>query len=170
MLLIREVLEKRGMQELFILSGLPGSGKSTYAKCLKSDRGIFVVSSDTIRLALNAGIYPRDDLDGDYAMLEPIVWALVEQAVVMLLQAGHSLAIDATNLTKARRSYWQNVVRSVVPDIRITIVWCTGKWDSPSRWIEERGYSEEEYWQIRRSLEASVEVPTADEAYKVLFL
>jgi predicted kinase len=158
------------MQEFLILSGLPGSGKSTYAKWLKAHRGIFVVSSDTIRLALNAGIYPRNDQNGNYSMLDPIVWALVEQAIVMLLQAGHSLALDATNLTKARRSYWQNVARSVVPDLRVTIVWCAGNWDSPSRWIEERGYSEEEYWQIRRKLEASVEVPTADEAYKVVFL
>ena len=162
--------EKCGMQELFILSGLPGSGKSTYAKWLKSDRGTFVVSSDMIRLALNAGIYPRDDQDGDYAMLEPVVWSLVKQAVVMLLQAGHSLAIDATNLTKARRLYWQKVARSAVPDIRVTIVWCTGNWDSPSRWLEERGCSEEEYWRIRHKLEASVEIPTADEASKVLFL
>jgi predicted kinase len=158
------------MQEFVILSGLPGSGKSTYAKWLKSERGIFVVSSDTIRLALNAGIYPRDDQNGDYAILEPVVWALAERGVIMLLQAGHSVAIDATNLTKARRLYWQNVARSVVPDIQVTIVWCTGSWDSPSRWIEERGHSEEEYLQIRRRLEASVEVPAADEASEVLFL
>jgi predicted kinase len=164
------VLEKRDMQEFIILSGLPGSGKSTYAKWLKSARGIFVVSSDTTRLALNAGIYPRDDPNGDYTMLEPIVWALVERAVMMLLQAGHSVAIDATNLTKARRLSWQNVARSVVPDIRITIVWCTGNWDSPSRWLEERGCTAEEYWQIRQKLEMSVEVPTADEAWAVQFI
>ncbi len=164
------MLEKCGRQELFILAGLPGSGKSTYAKRLKADRGTFVVSSDTMRLALNAGIYPRDDQNGDYAILEPIVWSLVQQAVIMLLQAGHSLAIDATNLTKARRLFWQDVAHSVVPGIRVTIVWCTGAWDSPSRWLQERGCSEEEYWRIRHKLGASVEIPTADEASNVLFL
>ena len=161
---------KGGRQELFILSGLPGSGKSTCAKWLKSSRGAFVVSSDAIRLALNAGIYPRDDQNGDYAILEPVVWSLVEQAVVMLLQAGHSVAIDATNLTKARRLYWQNVARAVVPGICVTIVWCTGTWDSPSRWMQERGCSEAEYWRIRDKLEASVEKPAADEAHRVLYL
>jgi predicted kinase len=158
------------MQEFVILSGLPGSGKSTYAKRLKVERGMFVVSSDAMRLALNAGIYPRDERSGDYAVLEPVVWSLVEQAVVMLLRAGHSLAIDATNLRKARRLYWQHVARSVVPDIRVTVVWCTGRWDSPVRWMEERGCSAEEYWRIRHKLEASVEIPTTDEASKVMFL
>ena len=87
----------------------------------------------------------------------------------MLLQAERSVAIDATNLTKARRVYWQNIWRLVVPDIQTTIVWCCGNWDSPSRWIKERGYTEEKYLQIQRRLEASVELPTADEAYEVLF-
>jgi predicted kinase len=157
------------MQEFVILAGLPGSGKSTYSKRLKSERGIFVVSSDTMRLALNAGIYPLDEYNGDYAVLEPIVWELVEQAVVILLKAGHSVAIDATNLTKARRSDWQKMVRSVLPDVQVTIVWCTGHWDSSLRWQEERGHSQEEYWQIRRKLEALVEVPTTDEADQVHF-
>ena len=158
------------MQEFVILSGLPGSGKSTHAKWLKSERGIFVVSSDTLRLALNAGIYPRDNQNGDYAIIEPVVWALVEQAVVMLLQAGHGVSIDATNLTKARRLYWLTVARSIVPGIRSTITWCSANWDSPSRWKEERGHGKEEYLQIRQRLEALVEVPTAAEADDVLFL
>ena len=158
------------MQGFVILSGLPGSGKSTHAKWLKSARGIFVVSSDTIRLALNAGIYPRDNQNGDYAILEPVVWALVEQAAVMLLQAGHGVSIDATNLTKARRLSWQTVARSIVPDIRFTIAWCSANRDSPLRWKEERGHSKDEYLQIRRRLEALIEVPTADEADDGLFL
>jgi predicted kinase len=163
------VSEKSEAQEFYILAGLPGSGKSTYARRLKSERGTFVVSSDTIRLALNAGIYPRDAQNGDYTILEPVVWSLVRQAVVLLLRAGYSVALDATNLTKARRAYWQRIARSVVPGIGVTIVWCTGHWDSPARWQQERGCSLDEYWQIRRKLEAAVEIPTPDEASKVLF-
>jgi len=152
------------MQEFIIFCGLPGSGKSTYAKQLKTERGFFVVSSDTIRFALNAGIYPHGDQDGDYAVLEPVVWALAQQAVVMLLQAGHSVAIDATNLTKAERLHWKEVARSVKHNMHIKIVWCTGKYDSPERWARERGSTKEEYWRVRQRLEAKVEAPTADEA------
>jgi hypothetical protein len=43
------------------------------------------------------------------------------------------------------------------------ILWCTGTWDSPERWARERGHSSEEYWRIRRHLEATVELPTAEE-------
>jgi predicted kinase len=163
------VCETCESQEFYILAGLPGSGKSTYARRLKSEQGTFVVSSDMIRLALNAGFYPRDAQNGDYAKLEPVVWSLVKQAVVLLLRAGHSVALDATNLTKGRRAYWQRIARSVVPGIRVTIVWCTGQWDSPARWREERSCSVDEYRQIRRKLEAAVEIPTMDESSRVLF-
>ena len=48
------------MPTFAILMGLPGSGKSTAAGKLKVERQFFVVSSDAMRLALNAGIYPKD--------------------------------------------------------------------------------------------------------------
>src|SRR4051812_26744694 len=85
------------MQQFAILSGLPGSGKSSLGKRLREVGGFFVVSSDGIRLALNAGGYPRGDQDGEYAILEPIVWDLVERAVTDLLRTGRNVAIDATN-------------------------------------------------------------------------
>lgn len=44
------------MLNFVIMSGLPGSGKSTLATRLQEERGLFVVSTDRIRLALNAGI------------------------------------------------------------------------------------------------------------------
>jgi predicted kinase len=154
--------------EFAILAGLPGSGKSTLARQLKTQRGFFVVSSDLIRLALNAGMYPRDD-DGAYGTLEPIVWALAERAVVLLLQSGANVAIDATNLTRQRRAYWRDVARSVVPGIPVTIYWCRGNWDSAARWASERGLTVEEYTVIRCKLEAAVELPTADEAEEIRF-
>src|SRR5262245_1710538 len=114
------------MQEFVLLAGLPGSGKSTHAKRLKAEQGFFVVSSDAIRLALNAGVYPRGDSDGDYAVLEPIIWRLTEQAVVELLRTGRSVALDATNLLKQRRLAWRDLARSVVPGIPVRILWCEG--------------------------------------------
>ena len=61
------------MPRFIMLAGMPGSGKSTRGQDLKRNEGVFVVSTDALRLALNADIYPRDDTAGDYALLEPIV-------------------------------------------------------------------------------------------------
>ena len=158
------------MQEFVLLAGLPGSGKSTLSKRLKSEQGFFVVSSDSIRLALNAGCYPRGDQEGDYALLEPIVWELVQQAVAALLKAGKNVALDATNLTRSKRATWLTLARDVAPDVRCAICWCTGNYDSPARWANERGHSEEEYWIIRRRLEAAVEMPRAEENAEVHFV
>ena len=157
------------MQELLILSGLPGSGKSTHARRL-SAQGVYVISPDTMRLALNGGVYPRENERNDYGNLEPLVWSLVELAMKQLLLAGHNTALDATNLTKARRQYWRHVGLSIRPGIRVRIAWFQGQWDSASRWSKERGHSEAEYLHIRQKLEASLELPTSDEADMVEFL
>jgi predicted kinase len=47
------------MPTFAILTGLPGGGKSTLSRRLKADRRFFVVSTDRLRLALNADVYPR---------------------------------------------------------------------------------------------------------------
>ena len=99
--------------KFFILGGLPGSGKSTYAKALKQREHCFVVCPDAIRRALNAGIYPRNS---DYQVLEPLVWSLAEEAVTALLRQGHNVAIDGTHLYKASRRRWIDLARSINSD------------------------------------------------------
>jgi predicted kinase len=147
--------------KFFILGGLPGSGKSTYARELRQQERCFVVSPDMIRRALNSGMYPKND---EYEVIEPLVWQLATQSVAALLQQGHNVAIDATNLYKASRKRWIDLALSVAPDVDICIIWCTENWDSPELWIHERGHTEEEYRKIRKHLEAHVEPPTVEEA------
>lgn len=152
------------MQQFVIIGGLPGSGKSTYAQRLKSEQGFYVVSSDMIRVALNSGTYPRGDSNGQYATLDPIVWALAEHAVRMLLRADKCVAVDAMNLTPARRDFWRQIALSESPTAVVSCVWCTGSWDSPERWASERGHSSAEYHAIRTALDATVQPPTEAES------
>lgn len=152
------------MPTFAILAGLPGSGKSTAARRLRAERKFFVVSADGLRLALNAGVYPRN-AGGEYSALEPVVTEAVRLAARRLLEAGHNVAVDATNLTRERRAGWREFARGIDPQARIEIHWCVGRWDSFSRWAAERGYqTEAEYLAVRQKLEAAVEVPTAAEA------
>jgi len=155
------------MQTFVIIGGLPGSGKSTKARKLRSEKKMFVVSTDQLRLALNAGVYPRPE-GGEYKRLEPVVWEIAELAVRRLLAKGDNVAIDATNLSRKRRAWWKDIARSVVPDVRVEIHWCVGKFDSAERWANERGHTLAEYQQIRSELEATVELPQPDEADEVV--
>jgi predicted kinase len=151
------------MPTLAILAGLPGSGKSTAARRLKADRGFFVVSTDGLRLALNAGVYPRE-AGGEYAALEPVVLEVARLAVRRLLEAGRDVAVDATHLTRDRRAGWREFARGLMPEVRVEIHWCVGRWDSAARWGSERGHTPAEYEAIRRELEGTVEEPRPDEA------
>ncbi len=154
------------MQEFVMLAGLPGSGESTLAKQFQSQRSYFVVSSDMIRLALNGGIYPRDQSHGAYSILEPTVWHLAERAVITLLERQQSVVLDATNLTRHIRTHWRDLVKTVSPGIHIKLLWCDGDWDSADRWQSERGHSPAEYHAIRSTLVSSVELPVAAEGFE----
>lgn len=151
-------------RKFFLLAGLPGSGKTTTAIKLKEHEDCFVVSSDSIRLALNGGLYPRQE---DYQLLEPIVWNLVNSAIIFLLASGKNVGIDATNLSKKLRKDWAEIARSVVPDIEVIVLWHTANYDSPQRWTRERGHTEEEYWEIRKRLADKVEIPSEDEGFTI---
>jgi predicted kinase len=150
------------MPTFAILTGLPGSGKSTLSRRLKADRRFFVVSTDRLRLALNADVYPLQST-GEYAALDPLVWELARLAVEKLLRAGHNVAIDAIAATPERRREWRELAKRAGAD-RVEIHWCAGNWDSAERWKQERGVSAAEYREIRTRLEREYVPPTADEA------
>lgn len=151
--------------KFFILGGLPGSGKSTTCQRLKALENCFPVSSDSIRLALNAGFYPRGE---DYLRLEPVVWKLVNVALEGLLGLNVPVAIDATNLNRQQRARWVDLARTVGWKGEIILLWHTSDFDSPGRWIHERGHTEEEFLAIRQRLSATLEEPTESEGFRIL--
>ena len=80
------------------------------------------------------------------------------------MKKGHSVALDATNLTRAKRAAWVARAKATNADIRVEIHWCTGNYDSAERWEKCRGVTRAEYEQIIAKLKQTLEVPTADEA------
>ena len=81
---------------LYVLVGLPRSGKSTW---VKENAGGPIVNPDSIRLAMHGQRYIPE--------AEPFIWAVAPLMVKSLFLAGHQYVyIDATNTTAKRRSMW----------------------------------------------------------------
>lgn len=80
---------------LFMMCGLPASGKSTEAAMIAEQADAIVLSSDAIR----AELYGDENIQGDPRK----VFALLNQRVVENLKAGHNVVYDATNLNAKKR-------------------------------------------------------------------
>ena len=85
---------------LFVLIGIQGSGKTTWALQNAGPLGAVVVASDEIRNELEAAGLDAMGL-GDH------VFAILEDRVARWLDQGRSVIVDATH---ARRSWRQNIL------------------------------------------------------------
>ena len=81
--------------KLILLIGVPGSGKTTYAK-EHIDNNTIHLSSDSIR----AELYGDESIQGDPAE----VFSLMQKRAVEALNAGLNVIYDATNITRKDRA------------------------------------------------------------------
>lgn len=82
------------MLELFVMVGLPRSGKTSWAM----GAGHPTVQPEALRHLLGGGFIETS---------EPLVQAMAGLMVNSLFTAGHKeVTVDATNLTKAKRDAW----------------------------------------------------------------
>ena len=81
---------------LVLMAGVPGSGKSTFARRLAGATGATVLESDALRQLLFGG--PTHQAAESRALFSAIF-----VAASMLLRDGYSVIIDATNLKRSDR-------------------------------------------------------------------
>lgn len=96
------------MSKLIIMSGAPGSGKSTYAKLLvQHDTNIVHISRDAIRFSL---LEPEDH----YFSRETEVLETFYNNIILSLNRGCNVIADASHLNwKSRRILLENVAKEV---------------------------------------------------------
>ena len=85
------------MTTLYVLIGLPGSGKSTWAQANAARLGAVVVGSDEVRREFQAS--GQNPLNGD------AVFAEVEHRARALLHTNQSVILDATHFLRKYRTY-----------------------------------------------------------------
>ncbi len=85
---------------LYIAVGLPGSGKSTYAKDFIKEKDIEYLSSDSLRAVYGKG---EDD-----QTVTPIVFGHIKRKVDEFLKDGKNVLVDATSVNRRERSDYIN--------------------------------------------------------------
>jgi predicted kinase len=88
---------------LTITVGLPGSGKSTFAKKHQRETQCIRVSKDDFRLSLFANPIPWN------WSLDKITESCEEAAVIAALKQSQDVIVDATNLTERRQKRWKHI-------------------------------------------------------------
>ena len=83
------------MSDLYYLVGLPGSGKSTFAKQLAKENGALIFSSDEIRKEIGA--------DGGDSTKHGEVFNILHTRIIDSLSKGCDCIYDATNISYKNR-------------------------------------------------------------------
>ena len=87
--------------QLLILQGIPGSGKSTYAREFVKGKADWIrVSGDDLRA-----------MRGDYwtPQQEEFITSVEHYAVIIALETGFNVLVDATNLNPKVIEYWKQM-------------------------------------------------------------
>jgi len=83
------------MPKLFIMIGLSGSGKSTYAKQIAEEENAVILSSDAIRFEM---LGSEDNQDKNAEVFQEL-----NKRLILNLKNGNNVVYDATNLSSRRR-------------------------------------------------------------------
>lgn len=146
---------------LYILIGVPGSGKSTYAEELyqKAERGTALVSSDTI----------RENLYGNASCQEnpARVFEIAHQATIDQLTRGYDVIFDATNIyAKDRKDLILKVCFEVAKPVRFIAVY----FDTPiSECIKRQELRERKVpTKVIEKMGRQIDKPTFQEGFDII--
>lgn len=146
---------------LYILIGVPGSGKSTYAEELyqKSERGIALVSSDCIRKSLYGNESCQDN--------PKKVFTLAHKIIVDQLEHGFDVIFDATNIyANNRKDLILKVCFEVTKPVRFIAVY----FDTPiSECIKRQDLRERKVpTKVIEKMGRQIDKPTFQEGFDII--
>lgn len=103
--------------KLILTVGIPGSGKTTWAKKFCQDGKFVRISPDDIRGRVGSSI---SDMTHEYA-----VWKIVEAELYRLLDSGQNVVFDATNVKGKNRKMPVRIAKELGAEIHYAIFECS---------------------------------------------
>ena len=148
------------MATIHVLVGIPGSGKSTYAKSLEKQKGYIIVSSDTVR-----NLHP----DWEESLIFPEVYRLCSE----YLKNGQDIIYDATNITpKVRKRTFDSLDQFGVTYEKIAYYFDTPVEVCLKR-VEKRNQDPNELFlplEVIESYGNNIIVPTNEEGFSEIYI
>ena len=154
---------------IYILCGLPGSGKSTWAREKSSETGALIVNRDSIRTMFFGSYRFNKDVECIvHNCTEHIIRELLDGASADCTNTIRDIIIDECNLTIARRKFWTDFISANTLSenkINIIVVWFTeNKRNSELREKNDlRGYTKEYWDNVISNMKISFQQPTENE-------
>ena len=150
------------MKTIYVMCGLIGSGKSTWAKV------ILMTQDDTISISRD-GFRNMIKGDGTYhynGLTEPLIKALRSTGMQLGADFGFNVIVDETHLTKKMRAAVIQEIKTWMTPVRIVCVYCTESIRNVDfRMTHSRGRSREEWQKVYDDMKAVFEPPTEDEGF-----
>lgn len=141
---------------LIVVSGLPGSGKTTFSRMLAQRLPVLLLESDALRKALFAS--PTHSLQ-ESARLFRAVHLLIEES----LQKGIPVLLDATNLQEVHREPLYAIAER--NKAHLVLVWVEAPEEVVRQRLERRSRKEEPgdisdaTWEVYQRMRATAERP-----------
>lgn len=150
------------MQNVYIMMGLPGSGKTTWAKEKAKETGAVIIGRDDIRHMLkHSHDYDKSKRSQKY------VWDVSQYMIGLALQRRFDVILDQLSLTKKQRQDTLKLVRDFASDACVTLVWCAeDKLNVDRRMDSDMAWGDREYYEsLIKKLKDEVEEATYDEGF-----
>jgi len=133
---------------LYIVFGLPGTGKTYFSKQLAQERGAIYLSTDVIRSELN--------LTDDYSEeAKAKVYDRLEEKMSVQFMIGHTVVLDGTFHKQSNRARFRERAQSMGKDVYF-IEMTTGEDCIRKRLEKKRPYSQanfDVYLQLKKAFE-----------------
>jgi predicted kinase len=147
------------IQKIYIMIGLPGSGKSTSAKKKVEETDIVIVSRDSI----------REMIKGQYCFspsTEKLVMSITRLAFEEAVSNGFDVIVDETNLTVRMRNRWVSWAKAINKEVKIVFVVFNEMENNLERRMNNpKGTSREEWAKVIEDMKKIFTLPKQDEDF-----